>query len=629
MNLSRSVWVLFIAILVSLQGWAQEAAQQVVPQATPAQVQPQVAQESDPAVALSYRVEHLKKAFLSGNDASIRGAVQEVELLRRVYGTLDVTPLVEAMALWARQQGDSGNPELGLLVIQTVERWAPNRPVLLGSRVILLRQQGLKGYFLGMPDVVELMMIRLSTPVHRWLWILQHVAWLRMMAAILLWGWAFTLAMRYRNVIRYLWEGHLIRKVPGVPAAIIGAIILTFPVLFGLDPSVMAVYWLWIMAPFMYRPEVRITVFVLLLQLAHPALVLLEPEGSVMPAPSVASLQYQPRVRPMEEQGIKQFSPVDQEFLKGWRQLQAQDWAGAEITFGALSVRHPDRAAVFNNRGVARFQQGRTSQAKMDFDMAASLTGGNPAPEILLNQSVIAFSQLDSLGGSAKVDEARRIDADLVNALMNANQSRSDLRTFPSPLPETPERQEALRQEKTPPLAPIAERAKRPEILLNLMIPIIGLLAFIVRLARSVKQAHPTQCTRCGEPFHTTDSPDAEVCSKCHHLFLLKDGLHGESRKKKVQDVAAFQSKQGWIHRTLVVLAPGLDLCFLGDATEGFLEYSFLAFAAGLVFATGRSVRFPGEVIADPPSTWQTLGLILLAILFVRSWFKLLPRRTR
>jgi hypothetical protein len=59
------------------------------------------------------------------------------------------------------------------------------------------------------------------------------------------------------------------------------------------------------------------------------------------------------------------------------------------------------------------------------------------------------------------------------------------------------------------------------------------------------------------------------------------------------------------------------------------VELLFVSFAAGVVFATGRSVRYPGEILVDPSSTWLPMGLILLAVLFLRSWLKLLPRRRR
>jgi hypothetical protein len=57
------------------------------------------------------------------------------------------------------------------------------------------------------------------------------------------------------------------------------------------------------------------------------------------------------------------------------------------------------------------------------------------------------------------------------------------------------------------------------------------------------------------------------------------------------------------------------------------VEYGFFCFALGIVLVTGRSVRYPGEILADPASIWLPLGLALLAVLWVRSWLKLLPRR--
>jgi DNA-directed RNA polymerase subunit RPC12/RpoP len=164
-------------------------------------------------------------------------------------------------------------------------------------------------------------------------------------------------------------------------------------------------------------------------------------------------------------------------------------------------------------------------------------------------------------------------------------------------------------------------------LLFNLAMPILALGLFFIRLHKSINESHPSQCTRCGDPFHTTDSNDPSVCSKCHHLFVLKDGLHSESRKKKVDGVADFQNSQRWIHKILMVIMPGADRCFIGDTRSGFVEFIFVCFALGIVLATGHSLRYPGEILADPASTWLPLGLVLLAVLFVRSWFKLLPRR--
>lgn len=580
-----------------------------------------------PAVALAHRVEQLKRAFTAGDEKSIEAAVKDVEILRRTYGTHDMLPLVEAMCLWARHQGDQGEPARGLDVVDVVERWAPEHPTVLGTRIILARQTGLQGYIDSLPDIVMLTKLRLTHPSHRWLWAVQHVAWLRMMASILLWGWAIVLALRYRNVFRYLWEEPLSKRgINSILMALMGAVMLALPVLAGLDPSLAAMFWLWLLAPFLLGPEVKISLFVILLQLVHPALALLEPEAAKTPRPSVVTLQVQPQSRSLERLGLKALSPLDQAFVKGWQQLSAQDWAGAEVTFSDLATRHPDRSEAFNNLGVAHFHLGRLEEAQKSFDQAA-LLATRPTPEIPLNQSVVAFKQLDSSTGIAKQEEARLMAPDFVKGLMAANQSRVEQRTFAVPLPDTPARIEALGGAK-PPEGPLwMDRLKSPEVLFWIVVTAVTAIAMLLRLKQSIAQAHPTQCLRCGEPFHTTDCPDVNVCSKCHHLFVLKDGLHGESRKRKVEEVSRYQTGQRWIHKLLIVVAPGLDLAFMGGTRQGFLEFSFLAFACGIVFATGRSVRFPGEILADPSSIWQALGIVLLGVLFVRSWLKLIPRR--
>lgn len=587
---------------------------------------PSTRPELAPAIALTHRAEQLKAAFRSGDPEAVKTAVQDVDILRRTYGTLDVLPLVEAMAIFARDLGNGGHPEAGLQVVRTMERWAPKYPTLLGARVILMRQQSLTGYLYGMPDVLELTRLRLTHPVHRWLWLVQHIAWLRLMATLLLWGWAVTMALRYRKVFRYLWEEPLARRGMNTHVvALLGAFLVTLPVLVGLDPSLAAMVWLIMLVPFLLPAEIRATALVIALQLVHPALALLEPMAAHHPDPSLVTLQLRPQVLPEDDRVFAGLPAADRAFLKGWRLLQAQDWTQAETVFSGLTKAHPDQAETLNNLGVARFQQGNATGAQACFDQAAQLAPASV--EVLLNQSVVAFKQMDSPLGSQKLEEARMVDPEAFAYLMGANQATNEQRTFPVPLADSPSRVQALQNTLGGGQGVVQGGVQNKAILFSLAFPLLALGLFFIRLRKSVNEAHPSQCARCGEAFHTTDSPDAGVCSKCHHLFVLKDGLHGESRKRKVDGVAAFQASQQWVHRTLIAVLPGADRCFMGDTRAGFVEYVFLCFALGIVLATGRSVRYPGEILADPASVWLPLGLILLAVLFARSWFKLLPRR--
>jgi len=586
--------------------------------------QPVAAAVTVPAIALSHRANHLFAALTKGDPEAVRAAQVEVEALRRTYSTLDVAPLVEATAFWARQQGMAGRPSLGLEALQAVERWGPNHPSLLGSRITLMRQEGLRGWFWSFPDLLRLTRLRMAHPAHRWLWLVQHFGMLRLGATLLLWGWAFTMGLRYRHVFRHLWEEPLKHKgVRPLLAALVGVVILAGPVILGLDPLVAALLWLFLLAPFLLPAEVKATVFIMLFQLVHPVLAFMEPLAAREPEPSVLTLQLEPQAQPIPASALRFLPPTDQAFLRGWEQLQGQQWKEAEGTFQGLVGRHPDQAQVMNNLGVARFQMGNAAGADQAF--YAALQGG-PRMEILLNQSILAFNRLDTALGASKQDEAKAADPGAYARLIALNDAQKDERTYPMPLPDTAPRVDALAEavggRRMDPLP-----FKDPAFLAALLLPLIGISAFLARVRASLRMAHPGQCVRCGEPFHTTDSPDPEVCSKCHHLFVLRDGLHTESRRRKLDEVAAHQRTTRWIHKTLIVLLPGCDLAFLGETREALVEFLPFCLAVGMVLATGRSVRFPGEILPDPTSTWLALGALLVGLFYFRSWLKLFLRR--
>ena len=613
-----------LPLLLGAFSWAAAPATSATP--PPPAVSLSSATETAPAIALSHRAKQLMDALLKGDAEALRAAQLDVEALRRTYSTLDVAPLVEAICLWSRQQGLNGKPALGLEGLQAVERWSPDHPTLLGTRISLMRQQGLQGWFWSYPDLLRLTRLRLDHSAHRWLWVVQHLGMLRLGATLLLWGWALTMGLRYRNVLRNIWEDPLRHKrVAPLLAALIGALVLAGPVILGLDPLVAAMVWLFLLAPFLTAAEVRVTAFILVLQLVHPALAALEPWAAREPQPSLLMLQRMPQVNPVPPAALRLLSPSDKAFLTGWTQLQNQDWKAAETTFKGLVGRLPEQAEVLNNLGVAQFQSGNLAEALKTFDLAQAAA---PKMEILLNQSILAFNRLDTTLGASKREEAQAAAPDAYALLIALNDARKDIRTYPIPLPDTPKRIQDLADaaggnRQIDASQPLGE----PAFLVALLLPLLGLVAFFARVRGSVRMAHPTQCIRCGEPFHTTDSPDSEVCPKCHHLFVLRDGLHAENRKKKLDEVADHQQATRWIHQVLIVLLPGCDLAFLGETRAGLMEFLPFCLAVGMILATGRSVRYPGEILADPTSTWLAIGAVLIALLYIRSWLKLILRR--
>ncbi len=583
--------------------------------------------ELAPAVALAHRAERLKLALNSGDELSLQNAILDVEAMRRAYGTLDVMPLVQGMAIWAVDQGRQGKREVAIHTLDILERWAEGHPSLLSARITLKRQEGPQGYLSSLPDVLTLSRQRLMNESQRWLWLLQHLDWMRVMVAVMLWGWTATLALRYRHVLRYQWEDGLTRKgISPLIIGLLGAFALALPVVLSLDPSVAAIVWLLLLSAFMTPWEVRATLLVLILQFIHPLLGLVEPQAAQPTVTSMVALQLQPQVRRIDEALAKVLDPPDAEFMRGWRAFQQQRWPEGTEVFRGLLGRHPDQAAVLNNLGVGLYMSGDKEGAGKRFDEAFSLEPRSA--EILLNQSIRAYERLDTVLGTGKQEEARRVAGDAFHRLMSVNQARKEARTFPIPLQDNPARQDALRRHFQGKEANTWGSAiKEPPILFAIFLPLLGLGLFLYRLKQLQVLAHPSQCARCGEPFHTTDSPDPNVCPKCHHLFVLKDGLHGESRRRKLDEVSEFQAWQKRIHQGLSVVLPGSDRIFMGETQEGLGEFAFFTFALALVISAGRTVRYPGEILADPSSTLFPFGVVLLLLLFARSWMKLMPRR--
>ncbi|HTL98798.1 MAG TPA: hypothetical protein VL181_08335, partial [Holophagaceae bacterium] len=248
--------------------------------------------------------------------------------------------------------------------------------------------------------------------------------------------------------------------------------------------------------------------------------------------------------------------------------------------------------------------------------------------EVLMNQSILDFDKLDTVNGALKQEAARAADPGLFSELALLNEAKGAAtghRVYPSPLPDTPARVKALEDAE-------GEADKAPALLnarisLGLIIPLFALILLFWRFRRSRYIPYATQCIRCGDPFRSTDSPHPQVCSQCHHLFVVKDGVHAESRKLKVEQLARHQRATRWIHRSLIVFLPGCDASFLGDPSEGFWEWFLVCLALGMVIATGPTVRYPGEILPDPLSLWLPLGAAFLALLYLRSWVKLLPKR--
>ncbi len=152
---------------------------------------------------------------------------------------------------------------------------------------------------------------------------------------------------------------------------------------------------------------------------------------------------------------------------------------------------------------------------------------------------------------------------------------------------------------------------------------VFALVAFLVARWRGSK-AFTLHCARCGTPFcrfcHLGQV--SSLCSQCYHLFVVRDGVSGPARARKVAAVQHAEKRRGRVFRILSVVSPGAGQVYGGWTLLGAVLLGAW-YGALCLLAAGRVVPFtevPRRL--SPPWAPVALGLALLVIWLVANRFR-------
>jgi tetratricopeptide (TPR) repeat protein len=162
--------------------------------------------------------------------------------------------------------------------------------------------------------------------------------------------------------------------------------------------------------------------------------------------------------------------------------------------------------------------------------------------------------------------------------------------------------------------------ALRPESLLNRFTVAALLLAIVAIVFGRVRgaKAFTVHCSMCGTAFCRQchlGQVIGDLCSQCYHMFVVRDGVSGPARNRKMLDVQAREVRRGRIFRLLCLVSPGAGHVYARQTLVGVLLmtvwYTTLAgfFASRLVPLTEVSSRL------TPP--W---AITLLVVLLAAVW---------
>jgi tetratricopeptide (TPR) repeat protein len=153
---------------------------------------------------------------------------------------------------------------------------------------------------------------------------------------------------------------------------------------------------------------------------------------------------------------------------------------------------------------------------------------------------------------------------------------------------------------------------------------VLALCALLVRRWRGPK-AFTLHCGRCGTPFCRLchlGQVSGGLCSQCYHLFVVRDGVSGPARNRKMGEVQGAEGRRDRVFRVLSVLSPGTGQIYGGWALRGAVLVAAWYGILGLL-AAGRVVpltEVPWRL--SPPWLPAAAVLALLVVWGIANRFR-------
>jgi tetratricopeptide (TPR) repeat protein len=153
-------------------------------------------------------------------------------------------------------------------------------------------------------------------------------------------------------------------------------------------------------------------------------------------------------------------------------------------------------------------------------------------------------------------------------------------------------------------------------------LPLAAMVSFgIVRWRGS--RTFTMRCLKCGTPFCKRCHLGAAaggLCTQCHHLFVVRDGVSGPARNQKLLEVQKEDERRERVFRVLSLVSPGAGHLYANKTVAGLLFaivwYALLA----LTFLAGRLVPVTEAASQlTPPWGIGLAGLLLLGTYVVAN----------
>jgi tetratricopeptide (TPR) repeat protein len=150
---------------------------------------------------------------------------------------------------------------------------------------------------------------------------------------------------------------------------------------------------------------------------------------------------------------------------------------------------------------------------------------------------------------------------------------------------------------------------------------LFAVVAFVVRRWRGARM-FTMKCVKCGTPFCRRchlGAAAAGLCTQCHHLFVVRDGVSGPARNQKLLEVQKEDERRERVFRILSLLAPGAGHLYAQKTIGGVLLLLVWSTVLAMGLLAGRVLPVTEASRALSPAWGLWVGALVLLAVYVAA----------
>ncbi|HEX7151513.1 MAG TPA: tetratricopeptide repeat protein [Thermoanaerobaculia bacterium] len=453
---------------------------------------------------------------------------------------------------------------------------------------------------------------------------------------------AIALFVRYgRSIAHDFREMLLKRRLRGGSVTVLGFALLFLPLFLWLGPVWLVFYWLALIFGYASGGErVLIVILCLLAAVAPLALDLTAhwiagiDSTVVMAAMSVADHAYQPEaLRRMQELvAVIPDDPTLQLILGNLQLFEGNDDQAAVHYRRAVELRPRSSAGAHVNIGNLHF---------LNNDFPAALTEYSTAQQQDKSLAIAFYNASVASGETYKFNEqarfleaARDLDRGLIGRLTDSPLPQKVVMYHP-PIVEAWRLQDAIARRGGPArilfgnystFDPLTS-AMNPVTVAALASLLLGVAIWLKRRRGGFAGA----CIKCGRTFcHRCKSAreSATYCTQCIHIYLKRDGVSLDTKRKKVEEVSDHHRGMLVRNRFFATFLPGSAQVLEGRTTAGSIGMILFSFFVAVAIFVGRLAPALGPSAEVAQLIVRVVAIVLAVVMWIVLSLPVYRRRT-